>query len=506
MKKILTLIFLSAVTLLPLQEVIAQSFRYANEALLFSRTGLTGTARIRAMGGIGVALGGDISSAYTNPAGLGFYNRSEFSLSPGFFSSANDATYLGMDTYNYDTDFNISNIGLVLAGGKNDNTEGWLGGNFSLSYQQTNNFTDQFSYEGQNANNGLIDVLEENYISGAPDLLTDLAYSTYLVGDYEAVDETGEPYSFYTFVYDPTEDAKYLQSETVSRSGTQNEFNVAYGGNISDRFYIGAGLGFTSLDYRLEKNFTEEYLPEDDVTYFNVFEEQIVRGSGINASLGFIARALPDVTLGVTYKTPTIYSLEEDRFTELTVNYNDLFISDFTPEQEDEEVYLNGESYDFREGAFNYRLRTPGKLGLGAAYFVGKSGLISADVEFVDYSNNRLTDDDNSLREDNQAIQDDFTSVVNFRLGGEYRFDIFRLRAGYALQGDPYQNRDGMDRYSNILTGGAGLKFRNYYVDFAIARETGQQYYYPYTLGSESPLVNIGKRQTTAILTAGFTF
>jgi hypothetical protein len=43
------------------------------DALRYSMTGYGGTARARAIGGAIVALGGDISSASVNPAGLAFF-------------------------------------------------------------------------------------------------------------------------------------------------------------------------------------------------------------------------------------------------------------------------------------------------------------------------------------------------------------------------------------------------------------------------------------------------
>src|SRR6188768_3271591 len=68
------------VILLSNGSVLAQS--YAETALLFSRTSAAGSARIQALGGAQIALGGDYSSALSNPAGLGMYNRSEFTFSP----------------------------------------------------------------------------------------------------------------------------------------------------------------------------------------------------------------------------------------------------------------------------------------------------------------------------------------------------------------------------------------------------------------------------------------
>ncbi len=509
MKKIIPLILIGVVSLLPIQHAFSQAVGYAGDALLFSRTHpVTGSARIRGMGGAQIALGGDISSAYGNPAGLGFYNNSEISISPTFFLSSNDATYQNSARYDYDNNLGFSNFSLVIAGGKNKNTEGWLGGNFAVSYQRINNFNNQFSYEGENAQNGLVDVFIGNYLAGTDDLLTDLAYTTYLVGDYTAVDQDDIPYDFYSFVYPASPEAPYLQKETIDRSGGQNQLDVSFGGNISDKYYFGAGLGITSIDYRQEKNFSETYFPDDEITSFSLYEEQTLRGSGINASLGFIARPLPSLSIGITYQTPTLYSLEEAYYTQLTTNYNNLYISDYIPDHQGEEIYLDGPVSDdlILDPVFAFNLRTPGKLGLGGAYFFQKAGFISADVEFINYRKNRLTDDRNELSIDNETIRGDFTSAVNFRLGGEYRFDIFRLRAGYALQGDPYKDQDGRDRQTSTVTGGAGLKFKNFYTDFALNYEMGEQYYNPYMMENDSPLVSIENIKTTAILTLGLTF
>lgn len=501
MKKIFSLILVSGISLLPIHEALSQSFRYANEALLFSRTDITGSARIRAMGGVQTSLGGDISSAHSNPAGLGFYNRSEVSLSPSYLSSANDATYLGVDNYDFETNLHISNLGIVLAGPKRSG-EGWMGGNFGISYQRINNFNDQFSYEGLNPDHGLVDVLIDNFAADRPDLLTDLAFATYLVGDYQDP-ATGE--EFLSLVFPPDPENPYEQRESVMRSGSQNQLNISYGGNISDKYFIGGGIGLVNLNYRTEKNFSEIYFPEDEVNSFDVYEEQVVRGSGINATLGFIARPVEYFTLGISYQTPTIYDLEEEYYLQMDVFYNNVAISDYIPDHTGSPIVLDTSS-DSEVTAFNYNLRTPGRLNVGGSFFFEKQGFISADLEFVNYGKNRLTDSRNLLGEDNQAIQDDFGSAVNVRIGGEYRFDIFRLRAGYALQGDPYQNQDGRDRGRNTFSGGAGLRLQSYYIDLAVAHEIGENYYSPYTFGSMSPLVSMETRRTTGIVTLGLNF
>ena len=52
------------------------------DAYRYSQTELNGTARYLGMGGAFGALGGDISSMSSNPAGLGIYRSSEIVTTP----------------------------------------------------------------------------------------------------------------------------------------------------------------------------------------------------------------------------------------------------------------------------------------------------------------------------------------------------------------------------------------------------------------------------------------
>ena len=50
------------------------------DALRYSWTTSSGTARQQAIGGAMTSLGGDISATFVNPAGLGFYKTGDFVL------------------------------------------------------------------------------------------------------------------------------------------------------------------------------------------------------------------------------------------------------------------------------------------------------------------------------------------------------------------------------------------------------------------------------------------
>src|SRR5690349_20056358 len=84
---------LAAILLSSSSVLLAQS--YVESALLFSRTKPYGSARIQALGGSQVALGGDYSSSISNPAGLGMYNRSEVTLSTGLNFYNTESLYKG---------------------------------------------------------------------------------------------------------------------------------------------------------------------------------------------------------------------------------------------------------------------------------------------------------------------------------------------------------------------------------------------------------------------------
>src|SRR5688500_20379316 len=92
MKKLVFIVTLMSIGSL----TYAQDF--VDNALLFSRSRQNGSARIQALGGTQVSLGGDYSSALSNPAGLGMYNRSEFTFSPGVTTNKFSSTYLVENT------------------------------------------------------------------------------------------------------------------------------------------------------------------------------------------------------------------------------------------------------------------------------------------------------------------------------------------------------------------------------------------------------------------------
>lgn len=61
------------------------SAQIPEDAIKYSFFPQTGSARSLAIGGAMGSLGGDFTSTFVNPAGIGNYKTGEFSFSPQFF-------------------------------------------------------------------------------------------------------------------------------------------------------------------------------------------------------------------------------------------------------------------------------------------------------------------------------------------------------------------------------------------------------------------------------------
>src|SRR5687768_2156871 len=74
---------------------------YAQEpgdALRYSWITQSGTARNQAIGGASGSLGGEFSTMFMNPAGIGFYKTSEFVITPGYNIQKNKSIYKETNT------------------------------------------------------------------------------------------------------------------------------------------------------------------------------------------------------------------------------------------------------------------------------------------------------------------------------------------------------------------------------------------------------------------------
>ena len=132
--------------------LLISTYSYSQEpvdALRYSWTAPGGTARMQAIGGATTALGGDITSTFTNPAGLGMYKTNEFVISPGFRFLSNNTDYRGNSSSDSKSSFNYGTSGFVF-GLPSSGNRSWKGFSFSLALNRTANFNNNVSLKGTN--------------------------------------------------------------------------------------------------------------------------------------------------------------------------------------------------------------------------------------------------------------------------------------------------------------------------------------------------------------------
>ncbi len=108
---------------------------------------LNGTARFVGMGGAMGALGGDISTMGTNPAGIGLYRSSDVMTSFGFSLYGNESQYLGKKFNSDLTKGDFNNIGFVFSS-KIGNETPLRFVNFGFNYHKAKSFNNNMRMEG----------------------------------------------------------------------------------------------------------------------------------------------------------------------------------------------------------------------------------------------------------------------------------------------------------------------------------------------------------------------
>jgi hypothetical protein len=490
--------------------LMSQGQDFIDNALLFSRHQAAGSARIQGLGGAQVSLGGDYSSSLANPAGLGMFNRSEFTISPALTFHNAESTYFGRTTKDAKSVFNIPGLSLVLYNPSRAES-GFLGGSFAITMARVNDLNLDYKISGVNSQNSIIDFFIEDAGDIHPDellfdgsyfySLTGLAYNNYLIED--RTDANGRYY-----------DSKLLftrgtQEEVSQRKGAQYQWSIAYGANFSDKFFVGASLGIATLRYKLNqvyKEFDLDYPPNTDVALsgFSLQEDYDIRGSGINFSVGAIARPVDFIQVGASYTTPTYYQITDTYDASMRSDWNNY---DYYPDDPDDDN-LNSVSEKFDQPLLSeYSLTTPMKFKTGVV-LISKIGLISTEVEFVNHAKARYKSDiADDFEYENDGIKDEYTNVVNYRIGAEYRLQQFRFRAGFNYMADPLAQTGNADRGITGFSGGLGYKTKEFYVDFAASLNQTKSQRVPYFVsGSATPVSDQKFQHSNFMITCGFSF
>lgn len=487
-----------------------------DELLRFSQPEQGASARFKAMGNAQTALGGDLSSIAGNPAGLGFFGQSDIGLSFDFSNDINKASYFGTNSKNNVDKLGINQAAAVFhipvrkARGSNLSS-GWLNFNIGIGYHRTNNFNSTVGFTGVNDQDGYGDLMM--YGGGT---LGDIGW------DFGMLDEDADGYFVNMTMPGNTQTAFYREK------GHQSETNLSFGANYGNKFYIGGGIGFTRVNYQMNRLFMEDgtiqnygYIfsqnpnsrfvnpaTEDYETYNPLLESDYAfddeywsstSGNGFNAKLGVVFKPVPQFQVGVSATTPTWYSLTND--------YEDVFrITNYLADGT--EAYYDDPA---DPTYYDYNFRSPYKLSAGLAYIFEAGGLLSADIDYIDYASMSISSPDASYDQGvNDDIKDMYKGGVNFRIGGEYMIaPQLMIRAGYGYTGSPYAD-DEIDYSGQTVSGGLGYRISNFYVDLTYQNFQRNYGMSPYSFddgtGVYGPVADVKNQRHNVLLSVGVKF
>lgn len=517
MKKIIVFI-----GILACQRLVAQ---LPEDALRASWTVPSGSAREQAIGGAMGSLGGEISSNFTNPAGLGLYRTREIVISPGFRLMQDKANYLNTANGSH----TASNFNLGASGYVSSHT-GFNGNNsvFSIAVNRTANFNNHVIYKGTN-----------NYSSAAEQYAEEFASSGFRGNIDEAIKSASLSYgtrmALYTYLVDtatingvpqiiarPQYAGTVIQQNDVRTSGGITEIALNLATSLGNKWYLGGGLGIPIISYTRQQTYSESNAAGDTTNAFQSYtytEKYTSSGFGLNAKLGVIFKPTNAVRVGLAVHTPSLIGITDKLHSSMTshVRLDNIYTPPFNVTSD----YLDA---NFGGGnTVKYNLYTPWRFIVSGSYLFGggesnvkaQKGFVTADIEYVTTKTAHFkpenSDDgsgaDNYYNAVNSAIKNIYRNYLALRLGGEMKFNTLFARAGAAYYTNPYKDSKELKADKLFLTAGTGWRNAGMFVDMAFVLGISRDVNFPYVLSDKNNVVSELKQTSgTIILTVGFKF
>ncbi len=413
---------------------------------IFSDADILGTARYVAMGGAFAALGGDVSAVVDNPAALGVFRHGEVSATGDF---AYDRV-LSAGVINTSTRFSIPQFSWVINFNYGaDRQRGLLCSSLMLQYHRLKNYKRNSSFAAPSdvsltdlvadLTNGLKEVQLQEPHWWESDNVGTLSKTGYELGLI-----TVNPANEERWLSILSEGQNVNTSMKVEESGSVNEYSIAWGGNISNLFYVGLGANMHSVSYSRRTDYQETFEDKD----FFLISSFTASGFGFNANLGFIVRPVSWMRMSLSYQTPTWNSLSQSSYT--MGNSHIVKVTDFTHRTD---TYTDN----------SYML--PMRMTAGMAFQISQLGLFSMQYEWSHLPK--------------QVIDD----VHRMKVGTEWIIhNNFFLRTGYAFSSALRKNdmlftpsyndlRSDTDfknmKYLHYISAGVGFRKRYMLVDLA---------------------------------------
>ena len=472
---------------------------------------LNGTARYVGMGGAMEALGADISTIGSNPAGIGLFRHSNVSLSAGLLMQSDGKEFSNGKKTNLSFD-QIGGVYTTRTGQKS-----FL--NFGFNYHNCRNFDYILNAAGSlngssqnkqsyikgilgDENSGGFFVRKDNngknvgYVDATPPLPSTppkVAYTWSQIDDLYW--NSLIPGSTGTYNYEKATGYTLDRAHT----GYIGNYDFAVSGNLNDRVYLGLTFGMKDVNYKGYSEYRENLNNAGGVL---VRDERKVTGSGFDITAGVIVRPVAEspFRIGAYVKSPTWYDLTTSNVTRL--------------------VYASGTSSQEKgvANSYDFKMWTPWKFGFSLGHTIGNNIALGATYEYENYANinSRVNNGgyydyyydqyyESSIPDKNMNAhtKEVLKGVSTLKLGVEYKpVSNVALRMGYnyvsamydkdaqkdpgiASLGTAYASATDYTNWSaiNRFTLGVGYQVKNFNIDLA--------YQYSAQNGSFAPFSNI---------------
>lgn len=507
----------------------------------FTGKDLNGTARFVGMGGAMSALGGEISTMGTNPAGIGLYRSSDVMTSFGFSLYGTESKYMGKKLNADLTKGAFDNIGLVFSS-KIGNTTPLRFVNFGFNYHKAKSFNSNMMMEGNLGSysqtfqmaeqaRGITSWGDLPYMDNNIGWLSILGADAGLIRDittHEMTDgEKNEPWikdgeqcedingnKLYRSPghYEGMLNDGYANFRSEERGGIdQYDFNVSF--NLHDRVYLGVTLGAYSVDYNKYTFYSEDYGKRER---YDLQSWNRITGSGFDLKFGAIIRPFKysPFRIGLAVHTPVFYSL--DYKTSAQVVSDVLDIENGNIKGYDVRSWDNLPGNEDMVRPFHFQ--TPWTYNLSLGYTVGKNLALGAEYEYQDYSSMKFKDTEgySSSFEYENSTTWMLKGVSTVRLGLEYKvIPQFAIRAGYNYSSSAFKKEAFKDLSINSIqsdtdfsnskslsnyTLGIGYRGSMFYADLAYKFSTYKSDFYPFVnITEEDGQYVIGSPEATKV-------
>ena len=275
----------------------------------------------------------------------------------------------------------------------------WTSKAFAIGINRVADFNSTMFYKGQNDYSSFAEPLANEFAgsrlsidaalnSNSVSLLTKMALYTYLV---DTTTINGNPQ-----VIARSEQTSLLnQQNRISSSGGISEISLGYAANMDDRLFLGLSLGIPLVNYRRELAWKEEDAlgkGNNEFSYSTYNETYTSKGAGLNAKLGIIFKPAPQLRLGLSIHTPTLYGLRDNIYASMTTDLDTATGSQKVFSVNTDALYSN------QNPGFEYDLTTPWRILFGGAWVLHEDadvtrqrGFITAEIEYVAHRGSKFS-------------------------------------------------------------------------------------------------------------------